>query len=87
MESYIKSMIEKRPEDMIGTSVSPASKHLFNVNTTNPVHLNEHDSDIFPHLVMQLLYLSQRARPDIRTAVSFLECNIRTKMITRRLRA
>lgn len=28
--------------------------------------------DSFVHIVMQLLYLSQRARPDIRMAVSFL---------------
>jgi hypothetical protein len=65
-------MIEEMPEDMIGISVTPAATHLFNVNTTNPAYLNERDSEIFVHMVMQLLYLSQRARPDVRTAVSFL---------------
>ena len=30
------------------------------------------DAKLFVHLVMQLLYLSQRACPDIRTAMSFL---------------
>jgi hypothetical protein len=41
MESYIKSMVEEMPEDMTGTSVTPAATHLFNVNTTNPVYLND----------------------------------------------
>jgi hypothetical protein len=72
MESYIKAMIEEMPEDMTGISVTPAATHLFNVNTTNPAYLNERDSEIFVHMVMQLLYPSQRAGPDVRTAVSFL---------------
>lgn len=72
MEPYILSMIEEIPNDMIGTAVNPASPHLFQVNTTDPERLNANESELFVHLVMQLLYLSQRARPDVRTAVSFL---------------
>jgi hypothetical protein len=69
-------MIEEVPEDMIGTSVTLAATHLFNVNTANQVQINERDLDIFVRLVMQLLYLSQRARPDIRPAVSFLSTRV-----------
>jgi hypothetical protein len=72
MESHINAMTEEKPEEMAGTSVTPASTHLFNVNTTNPVYLNERDSEIFVHMGMRLLYLSQRGRPDVHTAVSFL---------------
>jgi hypothetical protein len=71
MEPYIRSMIEEMPEDMTGTAVNPAAAHLLDVNS-HPEYLTEKESAVFVHLVMQLLYLSQRARPDVRTAVSFL---------------
>jgi len=38
----------------------------------NPGLLFGEDKDNFMHVIMQLLYLSQRGRPDIRTVVSFL---------------
>jgi hypothetical protein len=61
MEPYIRSMIEEMPEDMTGTAVNPAASHLFDVNS-HPEYLSEKESTVFVHLVMQLLYLSQRAR-------------------------
>jgi hypothetical protein len=79
MESYIKSMIEEMPNGMIGTAVTPAAPHLFTVNTINPEFLTESDTEVFVHRVMQLLYPSQRARPDFRTAVSFLYTRFRNK--------
>ena len=57
---------------MIGCASSPAANHLFNINEDNPTYLDDEKKDVFVHIVMQLLYLSQRARPDIRTAISFL---------------
>jgi hypothetical protein len=57
---------------MRGKAATPAADHLFKVNHTNPVKLNKEKAETFVHITMQLLYLSQRARPDIRTAVSFL---------------
>jgi hypothetical protein len=57
---------------MIGNAVNPAGLHLFNVNTSDPSFLNTNESELYAHMVMQLLYLSQSARPDVRTAVSFL---------------
>jgi hypothetical protein len=63
---------------MRGSAATPAANHLFEVNQVDPVPLGKEKADIYMHIVMQLLYLSQRARPDLRTAVSFL-CGRLTK--------
>ena len=57
---------------MDGHATTPAASHLFKVNTDNPKLLCKEKKELFVHLVMQGLYLSQRGRPDIRTAISFL---------------
>lgn len=71
MIDYIKMILRDIPDDMKGIAATPATNHLFQINE-NPVYLTEERSNLFVHFVMQLLYLSQRARPDIRTAISFL---------------
>eukprot|EP00934_Nitzschia_sp_Nitz4_P002612 Nitzschia sp. Nitz4//scaffold489_size5144//31//2646//NITZ4_009230-RA/size5144-processed-gene-0.1-mRNA-1//1//CDS//3329552897//2602//frame0 len=71
MVDYVKGMIEGMPPDMIGTAPTPASSSLFKTNDT-AAKLDNERKEIYVHLVMQGLYLSQRARPDIRTAISFL---------------
>ena len=73
MVDYIKLILQDIPEDMRkGTAATPAGNHLFKVNETNPEKLSSKQAEIFVHIIMQLLYLSQRARPDICTTVSFL---------------
>ena len=72
MSKYIRAMIDEMPRDMRGRARTPAAAHLFNINETNPVLLDEEKQELFHHMVMQLMYLSQRGRPDLRTAVSFL---------------
>jgi hypothetical protein len=72
MIDYIKTILHDAPKEMRGKAVTPAATHLFQVNTVNPVHLGEEKAETYVRVVMQLLYLSQRARPDIRTTVSFL---------------
>jgi hypothetical protein len=73
MTDYIRLVLQEVPEDMkSGVAATPAGNHLFLINDKNPVTLEKEKRDNFVHIVMQLLYLSQRARPDIRTAVSFL---------------
>ena len=72
MIDYIKSVLHGVPKEMCGRAVNPAAAHLFQVNLTNPVYLDEEKADTYVRVVMQLLFLSQRARPDIRPAVSFL---------------
>ena len=70
---YIKLILQEVPEDMRnGTTATLAGNHLFKVNKTDPDELSSMQAEVFVHIIMQLLYLSQRARPDIRTAVSFL---------------
>jgi hypothetical protein len=71
MVEYVKTIISEMPEDMKGTARTPAAAHLFQVRD-EPVPLGQEKADIFHRMVMQLLYLSQRGRPDVRPAVSFL---------------
>ena len=72
MEHYIDVMLQDAPEEMKGTATTPAASHLFKVNDKDPRLLGPEKKKIFVHLVMQGLYLSQRGRPDIRTAIAFL---------------
>jgi hypothetical protein len=73
MIDYIKMILHDAPKEMRGLAATPAANHLFQVNMVNPIPLEKDKANIYVHIVMQLLYLrSQRARLDIRTAVSFL---------------
>ena len=77
MVEYVKTIISEMPEEMAGTTATPAAAHLFKTNA-NPDPLSEEKAKTFHRMVMQLQYLSQRARPDIRTAISYL-CTRTTK--------
>ena len=72
MEHYIDMMLQDAPDEMKGTATTPAAPHLFKVNNKDPQYLGAEKKKNFVHLVMQGLYLSQRGRPDIRTAIAFL---------------
>jgi hypothetical protein len=72
MIDYIKMMCMDLPKEMIGSAATPAANHLFRIDNKNATPLDKERSEQFVHLTMQLLFLSQRARPDIHTAVSFL---------------
>ena len=72
MSDYVKTMLNDAPASMDGKAATPAAAHLVKVNTDNPKLLTKENQEMFVHLVMQGLYLSQRGRPDIRTAISFL---------------
>jgi hypothetical protein len=76
MIDYIKAVLHNAPKEMRGRAVTPAATHLFQVNSINPVYLGEEKAEIYVRIVMQLLFLSQRARPDIRPAVSFLNSRL-----------
>ena len=71
MHDYVKNMLRNAPASMDGKAATPAAAHLFKVNTENPKLLGKDKKDLFVHLVMQGLYLSQRGWPDIRMAISF----------------
>lgn len=60
MTDYIKLISQEVPDDMIWTAVTLAGKCLFTING-KPIVLENEKKDTFIHIVMQLLYLSQRA--------------------------
>jgi len=72
MSRYIEDMLAELPDDMDGEVRTPASSHLFEVNSVDPAVLNEETATLFHHNVAKLLFLCKRARPDIQTAVAFL---------------
>ena len=71
MEKYLNEVLEDLPEDMDGTAATPAASHLFKTRDDAP-KLDEERAALFHRVTAQLLFASQRARPDLRTAVSFL---------------
>jgi hypothetical protein len=71
MINYVKNVLHHAPDDMKGESITPAASYLFQINE-KLTYLDDERKAVFVTLVMQCLYLSQRARPDIRTAVLFL---------------
>jgi hypothetical protein len=71
MIEYIQGMLDEIPADMIGESLTPASKYLFDVNPECE-RLDPDGSDLFHHYTAKLLFLCKRARPDIQTAIAFL---------------
>ena len=76
MSDYIQVILQDTPTNLRGTSMVPAAKHLFTTRPDAP-KINPQEQEIFHHLTMQLMYLSQRGRPDIRTAVAFLSSQSR----------
>jgi hypothetical protein len=72
MINYIEDMLEDMPSDMDGEAATAAANHLFEVNTKDPVVLDEETATMFHHNVAKLLFLCKRARPDIQTAIAFL---------------
>ena len=75
MSDYIQVILQDTPANLRGTSMVPAAKHLFTTRPDAP-KISPQEQEIFHHLTMQLMYLSQRGRPDIRTAVAFLSSRV-----------
>ena len=75
MSDYIQVILQDAQANLRGTSTVPVAKHLFNTRS-DAIKLNPQEQELFHHLTMQLMYLSQRGRPDIRTAVAFLSSRV-----------
>jgi hypothetical protein len=71
MSKYVKMVLHDIPNKMVGTANTPAANHLFEFND-DCKKSDDDKKSIFIHYVMQLLYLSQSGRPDIRSFISFL---------------
>ena len=63
----IFDILDDAPDGMI----TPAGDHIFQVNEQDPIFLNEMVEVEFHHIVARLLFLCNRVRPDLQTAVSF----------------
>ena len=75
MSDYIQVILRDAPANLRGTSTVPAAKHLFTTCLDAP-KLSPQEQELFHHPTMQLMYLSQRGRPDICTAVAFLSSRV-----------
>jgi hypothetical protein len=73
MEGYIRDLLKLY--NVKGSRVTPASENLFVVSESSP-KLDGENSEIFHSRVAKLLYLAQRARPDILTAMAFLTTRV-----------
>jgi hypothetical protein len=71
MYDYLEDILESMPDDMNGTSPTPASDNLFSIDEESP-DLNEKESDFFHRTTARLLFAAKRARPDLQVAVAYL---------------
>jgi len=72
MKDYIEDMLKDLLDEFAGVAATPAGSHLFEVNSDNPVMLNEENATFLHHYVAKSLFLCKRARPDIQPTVAFL---------------
>jgi hypothetical protein len=73
---YIEEILGELPKDMAGLATSPAAAHLFEVSSA-PDLLPVEAAEMFHCNVAKLLFVSQRSRPDIQTAVAFLSTRVK----------
>ena len=71
MSDYAKTIIADMPEEMVGKTPTPATNHLFKIREGS-VPIKKEKTYSFHKIVMQLQYVSQQGRTDVRTAVLFL---------------
>lgn len=78
MIPYIQKMLAELPACMDGTAPTPAGDNLFSVRSDNERELLDTDrSELYHHYTAKLLFLSQRARPDVLLPVSFLTTRVK----------
>ncbi len=71
LQDYLKEAIETFGEDVSSTVSSPAAKWLFQTDD-KARKLGPDKVEVFHSVVAKLLWISQRARHDLGTAISFL---------------
>ena len=75
MQDYVKETLTDFPDKLRNKVASPARPDLFFVKNASP-RLNQERSDIFHSIVMKLMWISQRCRLDITTAIAFLSTRV-----------
>ena len=76
MEKYVDKILIGLPEDMTGVATTPAADHLFKTHSDAP-KLNKERAKLFHRVTAQIIFLAQRGRPNLRTAISFLTKRVR----------
>ena len=71
MDSFTQECIDEFPDEIKDSCTTPATKFLFNVDHKSPP-LNKERADLFRSIVMKIMYLAQRCRIDLQTALAFL---------------
>jgi hypothetical protein len=69
MEGYVRDLLDLY--EVSGYRVTPATPELYDIDESLPLRSTE-EQDEFHSRVMKLMFLAQRARPDILTPVAFL---------------
>ena len=80
MIDHVQEAIDDFPEKCSSKVNSPAGAHLFEIND-HATLIPESDRKIFHKIVSKLLFISNRARPDIVVPISFLTSRV-TKATT-----
>ena len=75
MQDCVKETLTDFPDKLRNKAASPARPDLFFVNNASP-KLTQERSDIFHSIVMKLMWISQRCRLDITTAIAFLSTRV-----------
>ena len=70
MQDYVKDMIDDFPTKLEGKTSTPANEHLYDVSKGKK--LSPLKAEAFHTYVAKALFLTMRARPDIRLVVAFL---------------
>ena len=71
MKNYLVEAIDDFDGDVIKSAATPARRNLFDVDE-DCKRLSTQRSDKFHSIVMKLLYVAKRGRPDILLQISFL---------------
>ena len=58
MYDYLEDVLLEAPDNMVGTDVTPAAQHLFQVDETSPL-INEATADTFHRMVTRFLYAAK----------------------------
>jgi hypothetical protein len=79
MIPYVNEIVDQFSEydNSLSTAATPAAKHLFKVND-EAKPLAEDQKTVFHNFVAKCLFLTNRARPDITTAVAFLTTRVKS---------
>jgi hypothetical protein len=71
MYDYLEDVLSKMLYDMNGTSPTPDSDRLFEVDEESLL-LDEKESDFIHRTTARLLFTTKRARPDPQVAVAYI---------------